>query len=109
MYYKLVGKEVIKVEGILEWALWFEDNDRRIKYDLYGGVMVSTIFTGISHAFIYGGDPVVFETMVFGGEFDQYQRQYTSYDEALLGHQEIIDMLNPNVEMDITLNNFILN
>jgi hypothetical protein len=34
-------------------------------------------------------EPVLFETMVFGGENDNYCRRYTTAKQALEGHKEI--------------------
>lgn len=46
------------------------------------GVLVSTVFLEIDHSFL--GPPLLFETMVFRGRCDGYQRRYhTSKDPAL--------------------------
>ena len=47
--------------------------------------MVSTVFLGLDHAFD-GGTPLLFETMIFGGEHDEYQERYATWDEAEAGH-----------------------
>lgn len=47
---------------------------------------VSTVFLGIDHSFGYGGPPVLFETMIFGGEQDGYQERCCTYDEAIAMH-----------------------
>ena len=38
--------------------------------------------------------PVLFETMVFGGEYDDYQERYHTYDEAEEGHKRIVEMVD---------------
>lgn len=37
--------------------------------------------------------PVLWETMIFGGINDQYQERYTSYEDALEGHQNAINFI----------------
>ncbi len=74
----------------MEWGKWMEANDRRLALTSTGKSEVSTVFLGVDHGF--GGDePVVFETLVFGGPLDQEQERYTSREAALEGH---IDMVN---------------
>jgi hypothetical protein len=84
----------------LEAAQWMEDNPnrKRVAYDeltdLNGDeVRVSTVFLGLDHA--YGSSkPVLWETMIFGGEHDQaYQERYTSYEDALEGHQKALTLI----------------
>lgn len=49
------------------------------------GVRVSTVFLGLDHSF-GAGPPVLWETMIFGGDHDEYQERYTSYEDAVEGH-----------------------
>ena len=52
--------------------------------------IVSTTFLGLDHS--YGvGDPVLFETMVFGGKLDQEQVRYTSWEDAKKGHKKMLE------------------
>jgi hypothetical protein len=48
---------------------------------------VSTVFLGLDHQW-GDGPPLVFETMIFGGEHDQYQERYSTWDEAEAGHKQ---------------------
>lgn len=50
-------------------------------------IHVSTVWLGLDHSF-NGGPPLIFETMIFGGEHDQYQERYSTEEEALAGHKE---------------------
>lgn len=34
-----------------------------------------------------------FETMIFGGEHDQYQERYSTWDEAEAGHKRAIELV----------------
>ena len=66
---------------------WFEDFDQRIvAQDMVGDVKVSTVFLGIDHNFSRNGDPVLWETMIFGGRYDESQGRYSSHADALKGH-----------------------
>lgn len=56
--------------------------------DLPGEVHVSTVFLGMDHGF--GGMPLLFETMIFGGELDQFQDRYPTWDMAVAGHAEAL-------------------
>ena len=83
-------KNVIPVpeKNFLAWARWFEDFERRRVADTRtAGVRVSTVFLGLDHRWGGGGPPLVFETMIFGGPYDQYQDRYGSWDDAVLGHR----------------------
>ena len=50
------------------------------------GAEVSTVFLGLDHAHD-GSQPVLFETMVFGGPLDEEQWRYHTWDEAVEGHR----------------------
>lgn len=78
----------------LEASQWLKDNDNRriVKRDEIGGILVSTVFLGLDHA--WDSDiPVLWETMIFGGEHDQYQERYTSYEDALEGHKKVLTLI----------------
>lgn len=86
MFYILEGKTPVPVDSLLDYAEWAYGQDRTVKKtELPGGVMVSTMFLGL-----FGQ---MFETMIFGGEHDMYQRQYSTWEEAEKGHQEAIEMI----------------
>jgi len=46
-----------------------------------GDVQISTVFLGIDHSWD-NGPPVLFETMVFGGNHDQYQERCSTWKQA---------------------------
>lgn len=58
--------------------------ERHVASDTFGDVTISTVFLGLDHG--WNDIPVVFETMIFGGEHDQYQERYTNWLDAELGH-----------------------
>jgi len=64
--------------NLMDWARWMEAEAAArtvARTDIDEGVRVSTVFLGIDHSFGRGG-PVLFETMVFGGEYDQEMERY---------------------------------
>jgi len=96
--YILEGKKPKLVEDALEWARWFETADRHVAQTILpSGVRVSTVFLGLDHSFC-DGEPILFETMVFGKcKYDEYQERYSTYEEAEIGHARIVKM----VELEI--------
>ena len=82
--------------SIIEAADWLEEgSDRRtVKRDEIGDILVSTVFLGLDHSWTPGGKPVLWETMIFGGEHDQYQERYTSHKDALEGHEKALELVN---------------
>jgi hypothetical protein len=74
------------------WARWFETANRVVQRDKYTDssgeeIIISTVFLGIDHGFSFGRRlPVLWETMVFGGELDHEQCRYSSLNDARAGH-----------------------
>lgn len=62
----------------------------RVAHTEIGNVRVSTVFLGLDHSFTEGGPPVLFETLVFGGEHDEEMSRYTTWEDAEQGHMETI-------------------
>ena len=56
------------------------------------GAFVSTVFLGIDHSWL-GGPPILFETMIFGGQFDEVQKRYCTMEEAIDGHAKLMEHL----------------
>lgn len=90
-HYKLNENHGIE-ECSMEEAYNLNKIDRVIGRTIIGDVKVSTVFLTIDHQF-NDGPPVLFETMIFGGEHDQWQDRYCTYQEAIIGHLEAIDMV----------------
>ena len=88
--YILKGHEPVPCEDILEWGKWFETGDRTVAKSRVKKMKVSTVF--LDHNF-GGGQPILFETMIFGGKHDMFQRRYHTWQEAEDGHREIVARL----------------
>lgn len=91
-YYILENKEIKEID-LMTWAKWFENADRQIGIKTVNGVKVSTVFLGIDHSFGLS-KPVIFETMIFGGNFDGEQERYCTYEEAETGHKRWLNKIN---------------
>ena len=90
--YILDGKTPVPVGDITEWGRWFETADRKVGDDTVGDARVSTVVLGLDHNFGVGR-PLLFETMIFGGERDQEQERYSTWEEAEARHKEIVEEL----------------
>lgn len=94
-HYKLEGKKIVECRDLMEWAEWYEtacyNGERHVALDFICGIRVSTVFLGLDHRFFEEGAPILFETMVFAGDFSELDmRRYCIYEEAEAGHKEIV-------------------
>lgn len=87
----LDGKLAVPCDNLLKWAAWFESSNRHVARDVTGNGDVSTIFLGINHQF-GEGQPLLFETLVFGGTHDGYMERCTTWEEAEAQHARIVRM-----------------
>ena len=85
------AREPVLCSDLMEWGRWMETADDRRRVALWekDGVKVSTVFLGLDHQFV-PGEPLIFETMVFGGEWDGEQDRYSTWAEAQAGHDAIV-------------------
>jgi hypothetical protein len=77
-----------------QWAKWIENNRNKkvVKQEVINDQKLSTVFLGLDHSY-GGGPPLLFETMIFEGPHDGGQWRYTTYAEALEGHNQIAERL----------------
>lgn len=85
--YILDGKTPVECDDILKWGEWFETADRHVAKTEKDEIKVSTVFLGIDHSF-GDGPPLLFETMIFGGEHDKDMWRYSTWNEAEEGHKK---------------------
>lgn len=79
--------------NLMTWAKWYENADlRRVAQDYIGDVHISTVFIGVDHSFGLG-EPLLFETMIFGGAHDQYQERYSTWEQAEAGHAQAVALV----------------
>ena len=94
-YYILKGRNPIKCTDLIEWTKQLGTKDRKVQLSQFGEVKVSTVFLGLDHSFGVG-EPLLFETMIFGGEHDSYQKRYSTWDEAVKGHRKVCNLISLN-------------
>ena len=91
--------EPVAEPDVRKWGQWFERAERHVAEDHVNvageKVHVSTVFLGLDHNFYRGnvgqeGLPILWETMIFGGEHDQWQARYSSRADALAGHEHAL-------------------
>lgn len=94
MYYILDENNKPVKSNIEEFLKWRKENPKKrvVKQEKINNTEVSTIFLGLDHSFM-SKIPVLWETMIFGGEHDNYQERYESYEDALIGHQKALDLI----------------
>lgn len=90
--YVLDGKTPVPEPDLDKWGNWYQTANRHVQKDDLGSVWVSTVFLGLDHGW-HDGPPVLFETMIFGGERDQETHRYCTWDEAEAGHKQILEEL----------------
>jgi hypothetical protein len=97
----LVEREPRKVgwDEWLEWSRQGFDETRRVAKTTVGEVDISTVFLTVDHAW-GGGPPILFETMVFGGPLNEYQWRYSTWDEAVAGHERIVNAVRDGTDPD---------
>lgn len=57
------------------------------------GALISTVFLGSDHAWGSDSQPLIFETLVFGGVLDGEMHRYSTWEEAEAGHRRMVDMV----------------
>ena len=68
---------------------------RRVREELGGvPIMISTVFLGLDHNWAPIGPPILWETMAFGIDMQEFgTARYASLEEARSGHAEIVSAL----------------
>lgn len=70
-------------------ALGDKDQWRGPETLMSDGTNISTVFLGFDHGFM-DGPPMLFETMVFGGELDGEVERYATKAQAKRGHEKMV-------------------
>jgi hypothetical protein len=102
-YYVLDKNNNPKPVSVDRWAFTFEHSRRVVKQETVGGIYISTIFLGIDYSFGMGGPPLVFETMAFDPTEEITCRRYSTWNEAVAGHQEIVDWCKSIADVTIDM------
>lgn len=117
--YILRGTEAVPCEDLLEWGRWYETADRVVdetfvQHPVSGVVIrISTVFLGLDLAF-RPAEPLLFETMAFAEPEEMelfgdlklmpkalsYQRRYSTWAEAVEGHQQVHQDIVLSIEVE---------
>lgn len=91
----------VRCDDVIVWGKWFETAERIVKKTVSAadGWRVSTVFLGLDHSFTHG-EPVLWETMIFGGPHDGFQDRYTSRQDAVAGHERAVELAQSVVAVD---------
>lgn len=92
--YILDDGKPLKVDDVLMWAQWFGTAERVVAADNVGDARILTVFLGFNHNWGFG-DPILWETIIVGGQHGQHQTRYSSLEDAVAGHAEALARLNP--------------
>lgn len=96
-YATLNDREIIPTDDMMV-ALVVESAHQVGKNDI-GEQQVSTVFLRRDVGY---ESPLWFETMIFGGEHDQWRDRYATYDEAEAGHKRVVEALKSGQSPDRT-------
>ncbi len=85
---------VVPCEDLFRWGEWFETSDeqRRVGATDIGEAHVSTVFLALNHNWSEGM-PILYETMIFGGEHDLAQWRWHTWEDAERGHAAVVAWL----------------
>jgi hypothetical protein len=84
----------IPCPDVLQWArIWRRADVRQLAHtQIDKSVDVSTVFLGIDHGY-RPDEPILWETMIFGGEHDGWCARYRSKEQAHAGHAAVVAWL----------------
>jgi hypothetical protein len=117
----------VKAVELWEWAEWFENNQNRtIAFTKLDDCDISTVFLGLNHNWVSppkqkhrvidedwevsqeshpdvpDWTPILFETMIFGGPYNESQWRYRTKKAAEAHHAKLVEILkaggDPNTE-----------
>lgn len=79
---------------LLTWAKWIDKaKNRDVGDERIRGVRVSTVFLGLDHNFDEQGEPLIFETMIFGGDEDGYCERCSTWEQAVQMHARAVEIV----------------
>lgn len=94
--YILVGHNPVLCDDLQVWIKDFDGKSRTVAKTTVNDILVSTVFLGLSHGKTATGLPILFETMIFGGEHDMYQTRCATWDEAIKMHEAALALVQAN-------------
>lgn len=83
-YYDRQGNRI----SLAQWCRMQDGDTRGVASDTIDQVWISTAWLGLDHG--SDGPPLIFETMIVGGDHDEYRERYSTEADALAGHARIV-------------------
>ena len=99
-YYVLDEKNQPKPATVEEFGRFMTEHQiRKVvgRTELPDGVQVSTVFLGLDHAW-GGGAPLLFETLIFDGQYDGHMWRWHTRDQAVTGHLAVLDAIRAGLD-----------
>lgn len=97
LYANLIDGKIVPVTKLTD-LVGFEtpedfEKHKRVAHTEHAETRVSTVFLSINHGF--HGTDIWFETMVFGGHWNDFQWRYATLEEAKAGHEHACNLIWP--------------
>ena len=86
----LITKIVIR--KMVKWSRMFVSRRAVQQTTVSPTIKVSTVFLGLNHGF-FCTTPILFETMIFGGEHHMAMWRYTNIKKARAGHRKALALV----------------
>lgn len=86
------NKNPVACDDVAAWGEFMHNKEnKRVAFTkISDEVEVSTVFLGMDHSHGDSNDPLLFETMIFGGFLNQGLARYCTYQDALKGHEAMV-------------------
>ena len=95
-YYRLKADHSVEPVDFEEFMLLPSQLGTPVGQTVVGEAHISTVFLGMDHNFL-GPTPKIFETMILGGRYDEWQWRYATWDEAVAGHEYAVRLVKGEV------------
>ncbi len=101
LWYKLDGIRPVPDETNGMWFATADKEKRKVALTKVAeDVEISTVFLCLDHNHASYGEPILFETLVFGGPMNGYMIRYTNWIEAEQGHQAVVDKVRKKMNIE---------
>lgn len=92
--YILKNRVPVVEKDLFKWGKWVETEDMNVDQTEINNINISTIFLGLDHNHERKGEPLLFETMIFGSKkYSDYQQKYSTWEEAEEGHKKAVNLV----------------
>lgn len=92
------GKPMLEPD-LMTWAQWYQTAERHVADTNVENVRISTVFLGLDHNYGWPGPPVLYETMIFDAEGEEFDTiRYCTKEEALVGHERQVRKVRAALE-----------